>query len=898
MFDRLLSEIRYRWRALVSRDQMEDELRDELAFHLEQEQRKLEGRGLPAGDARRHARMAFGSVERTAEESRDARGVRWIEDTWADLRVVLRSLRATPAFTIGVAGTLALGIGVNAAMFGVVDRQLFRTPQGLTDADRVHRLHFRWVQNGRARHDRHVQFPRFQDFVRETHTLDQIGAFQVRTAAIGEGEDTREARVAIVSGSYLAFFDAPPVIGRWFTEAEDKPESAIPAVVLSHAYWLTQYGGSPDVLGQTLQVSQLRGTIIGVAPPGFTGISDSSPPAAFVAMSAFAKAFSSARYTSSYNWSWLELLVRRKPGTTIPAATADVTNAFLTSWRAEDQARGAQTDFAVAQPSVVLGPVHLGRGPDAGADARVALWTSGVALLVLLIACANVANLFLSRSVNRRREVAMRLALGVGRARLTRQFLLESITLGIIGAVGGVILAAWFGGTPQRLLMPESAVGSVFADGRTLLFATVLALFAGSVTAIVPAMMAGRIDVASVLKSGGRGTSTRRSRLQTGLVVAQAALSVVLLIGAVFFVRSLQNAEQHRLGLDVDALLYAELNTRGERLSPEQQRHLTGQILDAVRQVPGVLHASSVVSVPFWSNEAEGLEIPGVENVENLGRFTLQAGTADYFATTGTRILRGRGFDDRDQPGSEPVIVVSEPMAAALWPGVDPLTRCVRIDVPDERCRRVIGVAEESAMTAVEPARDYTYYVPVAQFRFAAAAQYFIRVQDAKTGPISEIRSRIQALLPALAYVNVLPLRTIVDPQFRAWRLGAVTFAAFGGLALLLSVLGLYSVMAYESARRAQEFGVRLALGASRARILRLVVGRGAALAAAGIAIGSAIALAASGPFAALMFHQSTRDPLVFGAVAVVLLAAGCLACAWPAMRATRMDPAKTLRAE
>jgi predicted permease len=898
MFARILSELRYRWRALVSRDRMEDELGDELAFHLEQEQRKLEARGVPAEEARRLARLAFGGVDGVREATRDARGVRLFEDTWDDLRIVLRSLRWNRAFTIGVAGALALGIGVNAAMFGVVDRLMFRTPQGLLEAGRVHRVHLRWIQNRQPRTERNMQFPRYQDFARTLQTVDRIGAFQVRNVAIGEGEDTREGRVAIVSASYLEFFDAPPVLGRWFTAEEDRPPVGSPVAVVSHAYWLTQFGGRAEVIGQSLQIDRLRASIIGVAPPGFTGVSDAGAPAVFVAMSAFAHALRGPGYDTSYNWGWLELLVRRAPGVSVEAVDADLSRAFLASWRNEDQARGATTDFAVWQPTATLGPVHLGRGPDAEVEARVALWTSGVAILVLLIACANVANLFLSRAVSRRREVAMRLALGVGRGRLTRQFVLESASLGLLGAVGGLLLASWFGGAPQRLLLPAGDEAPVIGDARTLLYAAALALVAGVLTAIVPSVMAGRIDVATALKSGGRGSSTRRSRLQAGLVVVQAALSVVLLIGAALFVRSLQHAQQHRLGFDVDPLVVAEVNSRGARLTDAQWQQLGIRIMEAVRRVPALSHVTMTASVPFWSNEARGLSVPGVEKIADLGRFTLQAGTAEYFETTGTRILRGRGFDRTDGAGAQPVIVVSEPMAEALWPGQEPLGRCVRVGPKDSPCRTVIGVAEESAMTALEPTRTYTYYLPVDQFPDGASAQFFMRVRGEATAAIPDLRREIQALLPAPAYVNIVPLRRLIDPQFRAWQLGATAFAAFGGLALVLAVLGLHSVMAYESARRAQEFGVRLALGATPGRILRLVLGRGAALAAVGISIGSLIALAASGPFSALMFRQSARDPVIFSAVALVLLLAGCLACAWPALRATRLDPSDTLRAE
>lgn len=898
MLNRLWSEMRFRWRALVGRARMESELDEELGFHLEQEQKKLEARGLSPEEARRRARVAFGGFEGAKEASRDARGVRLLEDTWADLRYAVRTLRLQPAFVLGVAGTLALGIGANAAIFGIVDRLMFRQPAGLLGPERVHRVYLQWMQDGELRTDRSMPYPRFRDLARETRTLDLVAGFQVRTVALGEGEETREGRVAVVSAEYLGFFDAAPALGRWFSSADDEPPAGAPVVVLSHAYWLTRYGGRHDVLGQTLQVDRLRATIIGVAPPGFSGISDGGSPLAFVPMSAFAHALRGPSYTSSYNWGWLELLVRRKPGVTAQEATADLSNAFRASWRAEDLARGIPTDIATAQPGVALGPVQLGRGPDARLDARVTLWISGVALVVLLIACANVANLFLSRAVGRRREIAMRLALGVGRGRLTRQLVLESVALGVLGGLGGLVLTWLGGGAWRRMLLPDAADAAVLTDPRTLLYAVALALLAGGLTAIVPAVMASRENVAVVLKSGGRGNSRRRSRLQACLVVAQAALSVVLLVGAALFVRSLQGAERHRLGVDVDSLLYAEVNGRGVRLTESEKRDLVVRMIEVAGALPGVSHAAMASSVPFWSSESRSLFVEGVENVQELGRFTFQAGSGDYFPATGTRILRGRGFTGEDRQDTIPVIVVSEPMARALWPGREALGQCVRVDDAKGPCRSVIGVAEEIAMQSLEPERAFTYYLPVAQFPEALSPQLFLRVSGDPIAVMPTVRSRLQALLPSPAYINVVPMRDLVAPQYRAWRLGATMFVAFGGLALLLAALGLHSLMAYEAARREQEFGVRLALGASRQRILTLVVGHGAALAIAGVGLGTVLALALSWPLEALMFHQSTRDPSVYAAAAFVLVACACLACAIPALRATRLDPVVPLRAD
>ena len=490
MLDRLISEIRYRWRALVRHDRMEDELEDELAFHLEQEARKLEARGLAPDEARRTARLAFGGYEGVKEEVRDARGVHLAEQGWVDLRHALRALGARPTFAIGVAATLALGIGANAAMFGIVDRLMFRPPAGLVDADRVHRVHLHWLQDGEVQSRRSMAYPRFRDLARGATTLERVGAFQVRTVALGQGDDTREGRVAIVSHEYLELFDAPPVLGRWFTAVEDEPPLGAAVAVLSDAYWRARYGGRPDVLGETLQIDRLEATIIGVAPPGFSGITDEGgPPLACVPMSAFARALRGEGYDQSYSWTWLQLVVRRAPDASAAEATTELTRLFRASVEAEARVHERRIDVAAMQPSVELGPVHLGRGPDASLDSRAALWLSGVALVVLLIACANVANLFLSRAVSRQREMAMRLALGVGRARLARQLLMESVALGLLGGAGGLALAWIAAGTLRALLLPD-ANAAVIDDPRTLGYAVLLSIGAGALTAVIPGSLA------------------------------------------------------------------------------------------------------------------------------------------------------------------------------------------------------------------------------------------------------------------------------------------------------------------------------------------------------------------------------------------------------------------------
>jgi putative ABC transport system permease protein len=894
MLTRFLSELRYRLRVLLRRDRAERELSAELQFHLEKEAEKYAARGVSREEAMRRARLAFGGVERIKEDARDARGLVFFDSLAQDLRYALRGLRARKAFSLGVVLTLGLGIGANATMFGIVDRLLFRPPSGFRDQETAHRVYLRTRENGEERIDRNYSFARYLDLLRFTHSFETIAAFQTRTLPLGEGQVTQELRVTVASAGFFRFFDLRPALGRFFGPAEDSVPTGAPVVVLGHAYWLTRFGGRPDVIGKPLRVDRITATIIGVAPPGFVGMSDQGVPAAYLPITAYAYSVRGASYPLRYGWSWLELLVRRKPQIAVRLAQQDLTAAMQQSWRAAAASNPGLGTVEARQPRGELGPIQMGRGPLAGRDAKVAAWVAGVALIVLLIACANVANLFLSRAVSRRRELAMRQALGVSRLRLARQLLTESLLLAAIGGVAGLAIAQW-GATTLRVLFLRDAAAAVLVDGRTLLFTALATLVAALLTGILPALQAGRGDVTTLLKGGSR-EGHQPSRLRTGLLVFQATLSVVLLVGGGLFVRSLHNVRGYRLGYDVEPVLYAVANPRGERLTPAERTALAERMLAVAQATPGVSRAALTISVPFWSNEESDLYVPGVDSVGKLGRFLLQAASTDYFATMGTRILRGRGFEPADRRDAPRVVVVGEAMARALWPGRDAIGQCVWIGSDTSSCSTVVGIAEEMRLRSLTDAREYTYFVPLGQYDNPPDPQLFVRVEARAAEQAEPLRRRLQPLLPGAAYVNVVPLSTLVDPNLQAWRFAATMFVAFGGLALLLAAIGLYSMIAYDVAQRTRELGLRIALGSSVGRVVRLIVSRGLGVVAMGVVAGTALALWATRWVAGLLFSQSPHDPLVYAGVALLLLGVSLVASLLPAWRAARVDPNVALR--
>jgi len=897
MMHRILCEIRFRVRALFKRARLEQELDTELRFHLDKEAEKLSAIGYQPDEARRRAHAAFGTVQGTKDDARDARGISLLDTLSQDVKYAVRGLRKRPTFTAGVVLTLGLGLGANAAMFGIVDRLLFRPPHGLEDPATAHRVFMhRLGQDRQPRIDRNFSFRRFLFFQQNTQSFDALAAFQTRVLGIGEGTETHEVKVTVASASYFDFFYVRPALGRFYGAAEDSVPAGTPVVVLGYDYWQRRYGGRLDIIGTQLRIDRSSFTVIGVAPKGFVGAGDQGVPAAFIPITAYANAVRGAGYPELHTWTWMEMLARRKPAVSETAAEADLTQAMLGSWRETIAAIpqiGKLEDLRIRGE---LGPMQLARGPHAGRDAKVAAWVLGVAVIVLLIACANVANLFLSRALARRREFAMRLALGVTRTRLARQLLTESLVLALLGGALGLAVAQW-GASALRAMFLDGTGETVVVDPRTLLFTAGAVFVTALLTGLVPALQTGRSDVQSVLKgaiTGGGGP--HRSRARPLLLVFQAMLSVVLLIGAGLFVRSLDRVKNYRLGYDVAPVLFAGANARGYRPTETEQWALADQMLATALRIPGVQYASLAVSVPFWSNEGTGLWVAGVDSLNQRGNFLYNTGSPDYFKTLGTRILRGRSFDERDRAGTTLVVVVGEKLAALVWPGQDPIGKCLQIGADNAPCSEVIGVAEEMRVRTLTGEREYSFYIPVTQHTSPPDPQVFVRVTGDAERVIEPLRRELQKLMPGSAYVNVVPLSQLVDPSLRSWRFGSTMFVAFGGLALLLAAIGLFSMIGYDVTQRTRELGVRIALGSSVGRVLRLIVLGGLRLVGVGVVLGVLVALWGAQWMEGLMFQQPARDPVIYGWVAGVLVLVAVVAALVPALRAARIDPNAALR--
>lgn len=883
------------------RGRLDRELAEELAFHRAQLERDARAAGADPVAARRAASRRLGNTTAVREASRERWSWPRLESLHQDVRYAMRSLRRDPGFTATVVLTLGLGIGANLAMFSVVDRLMFRPLWGLRAPEDVHRVYLQELRRGELRTRPTWEYTRYLDLRGGTSSFALTAAFSERPLAVGVGADTRERRVGAVSASYFRFFDAQPALGRFFAEEEDRTPRGADVAVLSYAYWQTEFGGA-DVRGRTLQVGNVSARIIGVAPRGFAGVNDAEPPAVWIPITSFAGSAGpeyGQTYFTEYNWGWLNMLVRRKPGVSESQASADLTTAFRASWERQRQGQPTLPPVDVAKPRALVGSVRPWAGPDPALEARTALWVGGIALMVLVIACANVANLALARTLRRGRETAVRLALGAGRRRIVTQALVENLLLASAGAALGLALAGWGSVLVGRMLVGTMVdQGALASDGRTMLVTALLALATGLATGIVPALFAVRGDLAPALRGGTRGGTGRHAGVRAALLVVQCGLTVVLLVGATLFVRSLQSVQSMPMGYQPDRVLRVNRIERGATPTLDERVALRRRLLDAAQALPQVEAAAWVNSVPFNSTSSTALFVEGIDSVGALGDFTFTATTPDYFRVMGTRIVRGRPLMDGDRQGAPPVMVVGESMARRLWPTEDAIGKCITVSADTMPCYTVVGIAEDMVQRDVTADERYHYYLPLDQYPRTQGNGLMLKLRGDPALLGETVRAALQAHMTGASYLTVQPLAEIVGDAQRSWRTGATLLLAFGGLALAVAAVGLYGVVSYGVAQRLHEIGVRIALGATPRRILGLVVGSSVRLVLFGSTLGILIALWGAKWVQPLLFRQSATDPRVYALVGGLMVLVALGASLSPARRANRTDPITALRAE
>jgi predicted permease len=875
----------------------DDDFAAEVDSHLALEIDRLMREGMSAEAARFAARRAFGNTTASRENFHEARFGHTLESLGQDIRYGLRTMRRSPGFTAIAVLSLAIGIGANATMFGAIDTLLIRTPAHVKDADRIHRVYFD-VPNGNGgpvifATSGYKTYSALRDRVQG---FEAVAAFYQRSISSGRGESARPVEAVLVTPNMFPMLGLKPAIGRFFDPAEERDEDEHVAI-LGYDEWQSNFGGEASALGKTIDVSGVPYTIIGVAPKGFTGV-DLDRVDLWLPLGAATRFVNPGVMSSTGGGYWLKMLAKRRMGAAIAQVTNEVTNVYRDAWQG---ARGFNETFGKSR--AVLGPVVAARGPDASADAKVSVWVAAVSVLVLLIACANVANLLLLRGLTRSREVALRLSLGATRRRLARQSLVEGSLLAVAGGVCAIILARWSASAMQAFLLPRSEGGSVL-NLRLLAFTAVVALGTGILASLIPALVTARRDFGPLLSAGRSAGSRHRLVVQRTLIGAQVALATLLLVGAGHFVASLRNVRAIDLGMDPEHILYVKLDLgspgqkAGDRGATLGAATIYEAMLENVRRVPGVAKATVTAGEPVTSGWGISLRRRGGQPVaDGSAPRTGRAVGTDYFETMGTSLRRGRLFTAADHRPDANVAIIDEATAKQYWPDGNGLDACVYLNGA-ATCTEVVGVVANTVLWEITGDRGSVIYVPLEAWPDRDINMMEVRTTGDPAASIDAVRRAVLSVAPDQPWVDIQPLSRRLGPQLRPWQLGASMFTAFGLLALGLAAVGLYGLLSYSVARRAHEIGIRKALGAPDRGVVRMVLRGGLGMTIPGVLIGVVISLAAGRVVASRLYGVSPRDPVVVAVCVGALIAVAIVACLAPARRATKVDPMVTLRTE
>ncbi len=804
----------------------------------------------------------------------------------SDLRFAWRSLRRRPLLFVVAAGALALGIGASTAVFSVVDAVLLR-PLPFQDPDRLV-LYWQSIPEASASFVE-VSYPHYRLLRQHGQSFSALAAMPAVNSGfmIGGAEPVRvEGR--IVTGNFFDVLGAHAARGRTFTEDEDRV-GAPRVVVVSHGLWQRHFGGDASLVGRTIEVDRTAMTVVGIMPPefGYPRGADLWTPLVPVI----------PEIVDKTNVGWAILVGRLAPGVSRERAGVELDTLIAAGLRAESPSS--------PQVKVVLTALaHDWFGP-----ARSALLVLLLAvLLVLVLACANVAALLLARAAARQREIAVRLALGASRGRLVRQLLAEASLIAVAGGLAGALLAVW-GLDALLALVPAEVprLQDAAIDGRVLAFALVLTTLSALGAGLVPALLASRASLLDVLAEGARagGPSRRQVRARAVLVGAEAAIALVLLAGAGLLTRTFQNLRHLDLGFDPRNVLTLELDgPRGKYDNVEQRRELYRALLERIDALPGVEASAAVFQRPLWSHVGADwrfqLEGQSEAEAERNPSLNLQIVTPAFFRTMRMPLRRGRTLTDADTAGVAPVVVISEALARRCWPGQDPIGKRLKVPMPSPpyapTWMTVVGVVGEARYRELQMSR-LDFYMSYRQSE-EGLKHIVIRTAGEPMALAPAVRDAIRSVDRALILSDVTSMGALVDVALGGARFGMQLLAGFAAAALLLATLGIYGVVAFVVGRRTREVGIRMALGARATDVMALVLRQGMAPVLAGVGLGLAATLALGRATSALLYGVPPHDPVTLTAAALVLAAAALLACALPARRASRIDPALALRDE
>jgi predicted permease len=808
-----------------------------------------------------------------------------------DLRFSLRALAKARIFALAAVLSLALGIGANTTIFTLLNAVLLR-PLPVAEPARLAALDTLDPHNPGLWP---CSYPNYQDYRDHNQVFSSLLLYSTITLNLTGFGSPQLVTGQIVSGNYFSTLGVSPVVGRGFLPEEDVSPGAYPVAVIGYALWTRQFGRDPRVTARTISLNGRAYGIVGVAPPAFQGLNALSAADVWVPMMMYQQVYPNAAWVNQRRFLLFSVVGRLKPGVGLQQAEAGmqtIAQDLERQYPQDNQARRVKlTSVAQAAISPRVRPVVT----SAGTILMI------ISALVLLIACANVANLLLARAAGRGKEITLRLALGASRWRLVRQLLTESTLLALLGGTAGLALARWARDILWSMRPPMFTHAGVHLDldGRVLAYTLAISLLTGILFGLAPALRATSGDLASHLKerTGQAESSLKGRRMRSALVIGQVALSVVALVGAGLFVRSLRNAGRIDPGFDAARLGVVALNVADHGYNEGRGREFERQALERAAAVPGVLSATLAKDLPFRVSLARTVLPEGREDTAaGKGRFTLMSVVwPGYLRTVAIPLLRGRDFSPLDTAATPRVVIVNESAAIAYWPGENPIGKRIRF-FGDNAPAEVVGVARNANYQAIGERPQAIVYGSLIQYYFSTAVLY-VRTAGDPEAVSAAVRREVQSLDRDLLLQSE-SVAGIIRESLWAQRLSAGLLGVFGGLALLLAAVGIYGVVSYSVTRRAREIGVRMALGATPAEVQTMILREGIRLVAIGVVIGIVLALIASRAVEGMLFATSPRDAATFVLVPSILTLVALLACWLPALRATRIDPALSLRDE
>lgn len=914
---------------MLRRKRKPDDFSEEVEAHLELETERLREQGLSDEEARRAAYRAFGNVTRAEERFYESGRWIWWDHLWQDVRFGLRQLRKNPGFTAIAVLTLALGIGANVAIFSVIEAVFFRSlpvaaPQqlvSLTDPDSHGRSYGN--EGGTRSLLAYWEFEYLRDHTEVFSGIfaadSQVAAVEARFSNSSQGQagGMERVRVRLVSGTYFSTLGVGAAAGRVFDSDVDRARGGSPVAVISYAFWKQRFGRDPSVLGKTMQIHETPFAIIGVAPPGFFGETVGDAPDMWVPLTMQSAIYPGRDLLSPVaammnEYIWLQTIARLKPGVTREQANAALAVVFRHMLESavgpglSDKERRSYLDQRIE-----LQPAAHGSSSVHEPFSKPLQVLMGLVALILLIACANIANLMLARGSARQKEFAVRVAIGAGRSRLIRQLLVESLLLAFFGAALGLVIAQWADAVLVRMASgvssgPAAIQLDLRPDAQMLGFTLGVAVLTAILFGLLPALRSTRPEITSALKSALGGKTGRRTpfRLSLGslLVSAQAAFSMILLVAAGLFVRSLTKLGEVNLGYDRESLLLFRVDAAPAGLTGPALIQFQRVLLDKLSSIPGVRRATLSTNGLFQHSDSgdeiavEGYMPKGGEEIHSR----MDHVGPGYFSALGIPILMGREIGVGDTSSAPRVAVINQAFARQFFPNTNPLGKHVRDTFPGNPGEmEIVGVAANGKSNSLRDQERPRIYMPAFNPLWEhQAVSYEIRTFADPAGVGKALRKAVEETNSMIPPIQIETLTGLIDDSLNTDQFIARLSGAFGFLAMLLASVGLYGVMAYNVARRTRDIGVRMALGARAANVLWLVLGESLLLVTVGIACGVPLALGATRLIRNMLFGVGAADPVALAAAAVMLAAVALLAGLVPARRAAKVDPMVALRCE